>query len=209
MALLLIRRYGRLPPSGIHGTERHALFLHGLSIAPCKACMACRKPGSKGCSIDDDMQAIDRKRIAAAMAYGGADPFDSGCVNALRTFQDACRYAGAQIVGMVYGGAMGAGDIRADRALLKAAKALGRELADGHSPHRGAGNSETQATGVSVIVRACPAASRGERACNRFQPMDEGAANDRGGLRLRAVVRRDDDGACARPGEDPGGRRAR
>jgi len=92
--------------------------------------MACRKPGSKGCSIDDDMQAIDRKRIAAAMAYGGADPFDSGCVNALRTFQDACRYAGAQIVGMVYGGAMGAGDIRSDRALLKAAKALGRELAD-------------------------------------------------------------------------------
>jgi len=70
------------------------------------------------------------KRIAVAMAYGGADPFDSGCVNALRTFQDAYRYAGAQIVGMVYGSAMGAGDIRSDRALLKAAKALGRELAD-------------------------------------------------------------------------------
>ena len=155
------------------GAEVETLFLHGLSIAPCKACMACQKSGSKGCSIDDDMQAIYRKmleadawvlatpvywftmsaqlklwmdrcfalpaygkdpfrgkRIAIAMAYGGEDPFDSGCVNALRTFQDAYRYAGAQIVGMVYGSAMGAGDIRSDRALLKAAKALGRELAD-------------------------------------------------------------------------------
>ena len=26
------------------------------------------------------------KRIAIAMTYGGEDPFDSGCVNALRTF---------------------------------------------------------------------------------------------------------------------------
>ncbi len=29
------------------------------------------------------------KRIAIAMTYGGDDAFDSGCVNALRTFQDA------------------------------------------------------------------------------------------------------------------------
>ena len=32
------------------------------------------------------------KRIAIAMAFGGEDPFTSGCVNALRTFQDAYRY---------------------------------------------------------------------------------------------------------------------
>ena len=31
------------------------------------------------------------KRIAIAMSYGDADPFVSGCVNALRTFQDAFR----------------------------------------------------------------------------------------------------------------------
>jgi multimeric flavodoxin WrbA len=147
-------------------------YLHGLSIAPCKACMACRKPRSKGCSIDDDMQPIYRKmleadawvlaspvywftmsaqlklwmdrcfalpaygkdpfagkRIALALAYGGEDPFDSGCVNALRTFQDAYRYAGAEIVGMVYGSAMAAGDIKANRALMKEARELGRKLA--------------------------------------------------------------------------------
>ena len=154
------------------GADVETLFLHGLAIAPCKACFACQKPKSRRCSIDDDMQPIYRKmleadawvlatpvywftmsaqlklwmdrcfalpaygkdpfagkRIAIAMAYGGEDPFDSGCVNALRTFQDAYRYAGATIVGMVYGSAMAAGDIRADRALLREAKALGRTLA--------------------------------------------------------------------------------
>ncbi len=154
------------------GAAVETVFLHGLAIAPCKACFACQRPKSKGCSIDDDMQPIYRKmleadawvlaspgywftmsaqmnlwrdrcfalpaygrdpfkgtRIALALAYGGEDPFDSGCVNALRTFQDAYGYAGAQIVGMVYGSAMEAGDIRANRALLKEAKDLGRKLA--------------------------------------------------------------------------------
>jgi len=154
------------------GAEVETLYLHGLAIAPCKACMACQKPRSKGCSIDDDMQPIYRKmleadawvlaspvywftlsaqlklwmdrcfalpaygrdpfagkRIALALAYGGEDPFDSGCVNALRTFQDAYRYAGAEIVGMVYGSAMEAGDIKANRALMKEARELGRTLA--------------------------------------------------------------------------------
>jgi len=32
------------------------------------------------------------KRIAIAMTYGDENPFSSGCVNALRTFQDAFRY---------------------------------------------------------------------------------------------------------------------
>ena len=53
------------------------------------------------------------------MSYGDADPFGSGCVNALRTFQDAFNYTGAKIVGMVYGSAYGAGEIRANEALLK------------------------------------------------------------------------------------------
>lgn len=68
------------------------------------------------------------KRIAIAMSYGGEDPFDSGCINALRTFQDAYRYAGAKIVGMVYGSAMKAGDIRKNKNLLRAAEDLGKEL---------------------------------------------------------------------------------
>jgi multimeric flavodoxin WrbA len=68
------------------------------------------------------------KRIAIAMSYGDADPFSSGCVNALRTFQDAFNYTGAKIVGMVYGSAYGAGEIRSNKTLMKEAEELGKEL---------------------------------------------------------------------------------
>ena len=68
------------------------------------------------------------KRIAVAMTYGGEDPFDSGCINALRSFQDAFGYTGSTIVGMVYGSAMEAGEIKANKTLLKAAEDLGKKL---------------------------------------------------------------------------------
>lgn len=150
------------------------LYLNGMKIAPCRACMSCQKKGRTGCSIQDDMQAIypklieadawviaspvywfsvsaqtkifmDRcfallahqpnpfqgKRIAVAMAYGDRDPFVSGCVNALRTFQDAYGYTESPIVGMVYGSAMEAGQIRSNAELMEEAFELGRKLVAG------------------------------------------------------------------------------
>jgi len=74
--------------------------------------------------------AFKGKRVAIAMSYGDSDPFNSGCVNALRTFQDAFRYVGAKMVGMVYGSAMEAGAIEADKALLERAEELGKRLAN-------------------------------------------------------------------------------
>jgi multimeric flavodoxin WrbA len=68
------------------------------------------------------------KRIAIAMSYGDTDPFTSGCINALRTFQDAFRYTGSKIVGMVYGSAMKAGDIQFNKALMQEAENLGKRL---------------------------------------------------------------------------------
>jgi len=68
------------------------------------------------------------KRIAIAMSYGDADPVRSGCVNALRTFQDAFRYTGSKIVGMVYGSAIEAGEIANNKALMREAEELGRRL---------------------------------------------------------------------------------
>jgi multimeric flavodoxin WrbA len=68
------------------------------------------------------------KRIAIAMSYGDVDPVKSGCVNALRTFQDAFRYAGSKIVGMVYGSAMKAGEIAENKALMQEAEELGKRL---------------------------------------------------------------------------------
>jgi len=154
------------------GAAVETFYLHEMDIAPCKSCYACKKPGSKGCSIHDDMQLLYRKmleaeawviaspvywfnmsaqtklwmdrcfafsaygkdpfagkRIAVAMAYGGDDPFDSGCVNALRTFQDAFAYTQAKIVGMVYGSAMNAGEIKTNKALLAEAEEMGIQLA--------------------------------------------------------------------------------
>ncbi len=69
------------------------------------------------------------KRIAIAMSYGDADAVGSGCVNAIRTFQDAYRYTGSKIVGMVYGSAMKAGEIENNGALMRQAEELGRRLA--------------------------------------------------------------------------------
>ena len=63
------------------------------------------------------------------MSYGDSDPFNSGCINALRTFQDAYRYAGAKIAGMVYGSADKTGEIKDNTVLMKQAEDLGKKLA--------------------------------------------------------------------------------
>lgn len=69
------------------------------------------------------------KRVALLLSYGDADPFGSGAVNALRSFQDMCRYLGAEIAGMLYGSAMEPGDIGENKPLMKEAYRLGLELA--------------------------------------------------------------------------------
>jgi len=70
-----------------------------------------------------------KKRIGIAMSYGDTDPFNSGCVNALRSFQDAFRYVGAKIEGMVYGSAEAPGEISSNAALMQQAEELGRKMA--------------------------------------------------------------------------------
>ncbi|MDO9558281.1 MAG: hypothetical protein Q7I89_01185 [Syntrophales bacterium] len=60
---------------------------------------------------------------------GVDDPFDSGCVKALRTFHDAFAYKESDIIGMVYGSAMDAGEIRANQKVMQAAIEPGKKLA--------------------------------------------------------------------------------
>jgi multimeric flavodoxin WrbA len=72
--------------------------------------------------------ALKGKRIGIALTYGDSDPFNSGAVNALRTFQDAYNYIGAEIVGMVYGSASDPGEIRGNQAVMDEAYQLGRRL---------------------------------------------------------------------------------
>jgi multimeric flavodoxin WrbA len=70
-----------------------------------------------------------KKKGAVAMSFGDIDPFASGCVNALRVFQDACRYIGLPLAGMIYGSAHEAGEIAANAELMSRAEELGKKLA--------------------------------------------------------------------------------
>jgi multimeric flavodoxin WrbA len=68
------------------------------------------------------------KQFGLVLTYGDTDPYSSGAVNAIRTFQDMCRFLRAPILGVVYGSAMGAGEIESQPALLEEAYRLGQRL---------------------------------------------------------------------------------
>ena len=80
---------------------------------------------------DEEEYAMKGKRIGIVLTYGDSDPFNSGAVNAIRTFQDAYRYVGADMVGMVYGSASEPGEIAANHDLMNEAFELGKRLVEG------------------------------------------------------------------------------
>jgi len=84
-------------------------------------CYALRGPQEKE-------NALKGKRIGIVLTYGDSDPFNSGAVNAMRTFQDAFAYIGSPIVSMVYGSASKAGEIKTNRDLMEKAYKLGEQL---------------------------------------------------------------------------------
>ena len=69
------------------------------------------------------------KRFGLVMAYGDSDPYNSGAVNAFRTFQDMLRYLRGELVGMVYGSASDPGEILKQPNLLEQAFQLGEKIA--------------------------------------------------------------------------------
>ena len=75
--------------------------------------------------------ALADKQLALILTYGDSDPFASGAVNALRTFQDMARYLGAEIAGTVCASAMGAGEVREQQRVMDQAYELGRRLGTG------------------------------------------------------------------------------
>jgi len=77
----------------------------------------------------DEGYELAGKKFGVLLSYGDADPFASGAVNALRTFQDALHYIGAEMVGMVYGSASKAGEIQKNRAVMQEAFELGKKIA--------------------------------------------------------------------------------
>jgi multimeric flavodoxin WrbA len=80
-------------------------------------------------TVGQDGQGMAHKRLALLMTYEDADPFVSGAINALRAFQDMCKYMGAEIAGMVYSQAFDAGEIRSHPSVMESARQLGEKLA--------------------------------------------------------------------------------
>ncbi len=73
--------------------------------------------------------ALKGKKFGIVLTYADEDPFTSGAVNALRTFQDALNFIEAEIVGMVYGSAWEAGKIKDNREVMEKAYQLGKSMA--------------------------------------------------------------------------------
>ncbi len=78
---------------------------------------------------NDSGNALRGKRFVFVLTYGDSDPWTSGAVNAMRAFQDMCRYVKAEIAGMVYGSASDQGDIESQPKLLEKAYKLGQSIA--------------------------------------------------------------------------------
>ena len=72
--------------------------------------------------------ALTGKQFGILLTYGDTDPYTSGAINAIHTFQDMARYIKADIVGIVYGSASQAGEIQNQPALLERAFQLGQQL---------------------------------------------------------------------------------
>jgi len=68
------------------------------------------------------------KQIGIILTYGDSDPYTSGAVNAIHTFQSMFHYIGCEIAGLVYGTASNVGDVQKQPALMEQAYQLGKKL---------------------------------------------------------------------------------
>ncbi len=71
------------------------------------------------------------KPFGIILTYGDTDPYTSGAINAIRTFQDMFQYLGANLRGLVYGTALDVGDVQKQPDLLERAYKLGETMGSG------------------------------------------------------------------------------
>lgn len=102
------------------------LFMDRCYALTCAATVPGEEGGEPVYTLENDLAG---KKLGIVLTYGDVDPFVSGAVNALRTFQDMARFLGAEIVGQVYGSALAPGEIVGNSALMQQAYQLGRDLA--------------------------------------------------------------------------------
>lgn len=68
------------------------------------------------------------KPMGIVLTYGDKDPYTSGAINAIRSYQDMFRYIGSEIKGIVYGSALEAGAIEKQTDVLDGAYKLGQHM---------------------------------------------------------------------------------
>jgi multimeric flavodoxin WrbA len=73
--------------------------------------------------------ALKGKKFGLILTYGDSDPYTSGGINAIRTFQDMMRYIKSDVVGIVYGTANKEAEILTQPKLMEKAYKLGEKLA--------------------------------------------------------------------------------
>lgn len=78
-----------------------------------------------------DGHGLKGKDMVLVLTYGDIDPYISGAVNAIRTFEDMCRYTGSPVAGILYGSASEPGEMDSRTELLAQARALGAKLVQG------------------------------------------------------------------------------
>lgn len=74
--------------------------------------------------------AFTGKDVGVIMTFGDENVFESGGINALRSFQDIFAFVKANLVGTVYGSANKAGELQTNQELLQKAYDLGKKLAN-------------------------------------------------------------------------------
>ncbi len=73
--------------------------------------------------------ALKGKHFGLVLVYGDTDPYTSGAVNAIHTFEDMARYLHGEIDGVVYGSATNPGEILAQKNIMDRAYQLEQKLA--------------------------------------------------------------------------------
>jgi multimeric flavodoxin WrbA len=73
--------------------------------------------------------ALRGKQFGILLTYGDSDPYKSGAINAIHTFQDMLRYIRGNLTGIVYGTATDIGDVQKQPELLQEAFRLGEKIA--------------------------------------------------------------------------------
>jgi hypothetical protein len=71
---------------------------------------------------------VEQGYAGILLTYGDTDPYTSGAINAISTFEAMFRFLHSPILGVVYGSASDPGDVEKQPELMQRAYQLGQRL---------------------------------------------------------------------------------